>query len=210
LPPSRYRHLSAEPGADLGELIAALAPLVHEASAPFADWYFGDAAVAADILREWMARPTAEVFAGRAIVLEDAADAPAGCLLALDGAALARSRAADFAAFCDAIGGGAAAEEVIATVVQASRELFPPVAPDEMYISRVAIAAPHRSRGLGRALVGHALRTYRAAGARRFRLDVSADNPGAIRAYEAAGMRVRSTSSSATAGLTYCAMVAEL
>ena len=53
------------------------------------------------------------------------------------------------------------------------------------------------------------METFRAQGFRKFRLDVSADNRAAIRAYQAAGLRVASTNHSPTSGLTYCAMVTE-
>ena len=59
------------------------------------------------------------------------------------------------------------------------------------------------------ALTSVTMETFRAQGFRKFRLDVSADNRAAIRAYQAAGLRITSTSHSATSGLTYCAMVTQ-
>jgi ribosomal protein S18 acetylase RimI-like enzyme len=207
----RYRHLWTEGDAACMQLIPALAPWVYSASRPFADWYFGDPDVAAEILHEWMSRPTAEVFVGRAIVMmgPETESETAGCLIALSGADLAKARAADFAAFCHELGAGPESEEVVAQVVPASRELFPPVADDELYISRVAVDPSRRGQGLGRKLVAHTMETFRAQGFRKFRLDVSADNRAAVRAYQAAGLRVVSTNHSPTSGLTYCAMVIE-
>ncbi len=205
----KFRHLWTEDAAAGRDLVPQLAPWVHEASQPFADWYFANADLAAEIVREWMDRPTSEVFVGRAIVMTDreAGDEPVGCLIALSGAELARSRAADFMAFCHDLGSGADADAVLAEVVPAARELFPVVAEDELYISRVAVAPAMRGKGRGRKLVAHALETFRAHGFRRFRLDVSAHKLAAIRAYEAAGLRVVSSQHSSATGFTYCAMI---
>lgn len=63
-----------------------------------------------------------------------------------------------------------------------------------------------RGQGLGRALVERAVDVFRARGHRRFRLDVSADNLAAIRAYQAIGFEVVSTNESAEHGLRYHAM----
>ena len=211
-PDMRYRHLWTEGDAARMQLIPALAPWVYSASRPFADWYFGDPDVAAEILHEWMSRPTAEVFVGPGHRDDGARDRVRDGRLPdrpFSGADLAKARAADFAAFCHELGSGTEAEEVIAQVVPASRELFPPVGDDELYISRVAVDPSRRGQGLGRKLVAHTMETFRAQGFRKFRLDVSADNRAAIRAYQAAGLRVVSTSHSPTAGLTYCAMVTE-
>lgn len=198
-----------QPGSDGAAPVAshrqALAAWIHQASNPYADWYFGDAATAAEIIAEWAGRPSSELSLRRALIMLDG-DRPCGCLIGLSGADLARARAADFAAFSADLGSGAEADEVIEQVVTASRELFPPVADDEYYISRVAVSPDRRGQGLGRLLVRQALEDARAAGFRRFRLDVSADNQGAIRAYQATGFSVAKTSASALAGLTYCAM----
>src|SRR5215204_3041554 len=142
----RFRHLWTEGDAARSQLIPALAPWVYSASRPFADWYFGDPDVAAEILHEWMDRPSSEVFVGRAIVMmgPETESETAGCLIALPGDQLAKARAADFTAFCNELGAGPEAEEVLAQVVPASRELFPPVGDDEIYISRVAVDPSRR------------------------------------------------------------------
>ena len=203
-----FRHLWTEDEAARRALIPTLAPWIHEASCPFADWYFATPELAVEILREWMQRPTAEVFVGRAIVMmEPEMGEAVGCLIALSGADLAASRSADFLAFCRELGTGPDVDDVLSELVPASRELFPDVGDDELYISRVAIDPARRGKGLGRELVAHALETFRARGFRRFRLDVSAGNPAAIRSYEAVGLRVIGSQNSPAAGLTYCTMV---
>jgi ribosomal protein S18 acetylase RimI-like enzyme len=207
-PPMKFRHLWTEDEVACRALIPTLAPWVHEASQPFADWYFATPELASEILCEWMDRPTAEVFVGRAIVmLEPETDGEVvGCLIGLSGADLVQARSADFVAFCRDLGAGDDADQVLAEVVPAARELFPGVREDDLYVSRVAIAPAARSKGLGRRLVMHAVETFRGYGFERFRLDVSADNLAAIRAYEAAGLQVVGRHHSAATGFTYCAM----
>lgn len=204
-----FRHLASELNAPDPAMIAVLAPWVVAASRPFADWYFGEPDVAAEIVEEWMGRSTSEIFAGRAMVYEDG-DGPRACIIALSGSDLARCRAADFAVFCAEIGSEPEADAVIAEVLAASQELFPPVAEHDLYISRVAVDPASRGHGIGRTLVTHAIEAFCDAGLRTCRLDVSADNRAAIRAYEAAGLHVASTQHSPITGLTYCAMTAAI
>ncbi len=206
---ARFRHLVDAAGEPTPATVALLAPWVVAASRPFADWDFGEDWAAAEILQEWMGRPTSEVFAGRAIVYEDD-DGPGGCIVALSGSELARCRAADFAAFYGEIESEPDADEVIAEIVAASNELFAPVADDDLYISRVGVDADRRGRGIGREMVSHVLELAARAGHLRCRLDVASDNRAAIRAYEAAGLTVAERRHSPTAGLSYCSMTAAL
>jgi ribosomal protein S18 acetylase RimI-like enzyme len=180
---------------------------IHAAGNPFADWYFGDPETAADIIREWMKRPSSELYARRAALLFDEQEQPAGCILGLLGRDVAACRSADFAAFCRDLGSSPEADEVIERIIAASHELFPQVAADQYYISRVAIDPTRRGQGLGRHMVRLAIQEARARGLSGIRLDVSADSTAAIRAYRAAGLRIASTSHSEISGLTYTAMV---
>jgi ribosomal protein S18 acetylase RimI-like enzyme len=190
--------------------LARLAPWIHQASNPFADWYFGDPEVALEVITEWMARPSSELHLGRAqFLFGDDADDPLGVLIGMRGDTLATCRAADFVAFCEELGGGAEAEDVIEQVLPVARELFSPVAHDAFYISRVVVDPARRGAGLGRALVEKTLESQRAAGTRRFRLDVSCDNHAALRIYHALGFRVVSTAEVAEHGLVYHAMERE-
>src|SRR5918999_1419905 len=83
-------------------------------------------------------------------------------------------------------------------------ENLEPVAPRDWYLSKVAVVDAHRARGLGRALVEEYLAAGLAAGFRRFRLDVSADNDQAVRIYRSLGFRVEADR--AAAGMRYLAM----
>jgi ribosomal-protein-alanine N-acetyltransferase len=70
----------------------------------------------------------------------------------------------------------------------------------------MGVAPDARGTGLGTTLVQAYLEEGRAEGYRRFRLDVSAANRGAIRLYERAGFRVERESSAAQGVLRYLSM----
>jgi ribosomal protein S18 acetylase RimI-like enzyme len=190
--------------------LPTLVPWIHEASQPFADWYFGDAATAAGILGEWMRRSTSEVHLGRALVALDAAGGPLGCLVGMDGVALERCRAADFAALCEDLGGGPDASAVLEELVTASRALFLPVPHAAYYVSRVAVAPHARGQGLGQQLVMAALERARRTGCTQLHLDVSTANHGAIRTYGRVGLAVVATCVHEPSGLAYHRMSAPL
>lgn len=214
--------VAAHWGALSRETIAARVPdwrdAVLEASNPFASWYFGDADVARELTAEWMARPDSELYLGRAVALTvpgsdaDRASQERACglVLCLTGAELATARAADFAAFVKELGGGADADAVLEEVVPAARALFPTVAPEDGYLSRVALRPEFRGRGLGRALVEAALAHLRARGCARARLDVSDGNAAAVRVYEACGFSTLGVGADPGSGLTYRAMARAL
>lgn len=96
----RYLCLWKDAAPNLGELTSHLAPCVHDASNPFADWYFGDVETAAEIIPEWMERPSSELYLGRGIVMIDDQEEPVGVLIGMKGADVAACRMADFGAFC--------------------------------------------------------------------------------------------------------------
>jgi ribosomal protein S18 acetylase RimI-like enzyme len=194
----------------LSRQLVGLASWIHQASNPFADWYFGDPAVALEVITEWMGRPSSELHLGRARFLVDGdSDVPAGVLIGMHGETLATCRAADFVAFCEELGSGPDAEAVIEQVLPVARRLFSPVAHDAFYISRVVVDPARRGLGLGRALVEKTIESLEAAGARRFRLDVSRDNFAAMQTYHALGFRVVGTAEVAEHGLVYHAMERE-
>jgi ribosomal protein S18 acetylase RimI-like enzyme len=190
--------------------LPTLVPWIHEASQPFAEWYFGDTATAADILSEWMSRPTSELHLGRALLALDATGGPLGCLVGMDGVALERCRAADFAALCEELGSGPDASAVLEELVTASRALFVPVPHTAFYVSRVAVAPHARGRGLGRCLLQAALERAQRAGCTELHLDVSTANQGAIRTYGHVGLEVVSTGVHEPSGLAYHRMFARL
>jgi hypothetical protein len=60
-------------------------------------------------------------------------------------------------------------------------------------IQNIGIIPGHRGRGLGRALLLHALAGFRRAGMTQALLEVTARNEGAIRLYQSVGFRKRKT-----------------
>ena len=61
---------------------------------------------------------------------------------------------------------------------------------DELQVLAVGVLPAARRRGVGRALLDHALEATRAAGGRRVTLEVAHDNEPARRLYEGAGFSV--------------------
>ena len=206
----RFLNLQEDEALVSRDLVEKARPWVHDASNPFADWYFGDAEIASEIIGEWMERPSSEFYIGRGIVMFDDDGEPRGILIGMSGAEAAKCRMADFTAFCEEIGDEPGADEVIDQVVTASRELFPPIRDDAFYISRIAVDRNARGRGLGRQLVRHTIELKRKEGFPRVRLDVSADNVGAIRVYNSLGLETISRGQSKTAPLEYCAMALDV
>lgn len=189
--------------------VPTLQPWIHEASNPFADWYFGDEQTAAAFIGHWLVRASSEIYLGRAMLMLDERRQPLGCVIGMAGGELSDCRTADFAALCEALQSHPEADEIAAQTIEVSRELFPPVAPDEFYISRVVVAPTRRRCGVGRAMLGHAIEAQRTRGFKRFRLDVSADNNAAIRLYDSLGLRPVGSARSEDAELEYHAMVLE-
>lgn len=198
-----FHHASQEPDTDRRTVVATLQPWIVEASMPYAEWYFGDADSAAEMMRHWMERPSSELYIGRAMLMMETVEQPLGCVIGMSGTELASCRAKDFAAFCEAVDSNPEADDLIAQTIEVSRELFPPVEDDEFYISRVAVDPQRRGRGLGRSMLQHAIEAQRAQGFSRFSLDVSAENAAAIQMYESLGMRVLRKGTSPDAGLQY-------
>jgi ribosomal protein S18 acetylase RimI-like enzyme len=91
----------------------------------------------------------------------------------------------------------------------AVRSVFAPVASDQWYLSKLAVAPNARGRGLGRRLVEAYLRSGEDAAFRRYRVDVEAANAPAIRLYESHGFRVVHDASSDRAGIRYLGMTME-
>ncbi|MEO6142930.1 MAG: GNAT family N-acetyltransferase [Dermatophilaceae bacterium] len=63
----------------------------------------------------------------------------------------------------------------------------------DAYVGRIGTLQEHRGQGLGAALLGHSLHTYRDAGYKQASLNVDSENPsGALGIYERAGFKVES------------------
>ncbi len=204
-PPAGVRHfVSLAEAPHTERFLDAVLAGVLQAGSPYLEWFFGGTDEARSVLRGWVARPSSEVFLGRA-VLCTVGDVPVGGFLALGGAELARSRQADAVAALTQ--SGPAARHAITLRIAAARELFPPVEDDELYLTKVWVTAEARRAGHGAALVGEYLAVGAGRGFRRFRLDVFSGNHAAIRLYRSFGFEILEERSSEQAGMSYTSMV---
>jgi ribosomal protein S18 acetylase RimI-like enzyme len=188
-------------------LVPRALPWVLAAGNPYYDYLFGEAAFSYRTLEGWMKRASSEVSILRGEFLTWDAEL-AGGFIALNGVELKRARQADAGALWEAF--PSAERAALVERMANSANLFPPVADDEYYLSKMGLGAPYRGQGLGGALVQQFLAQGKAQNYARFRLDVHAENQPAIRCYQAAGFKVLSTSQSRDGGLRYQAMLCEL
>ena len=184
-------------------LVPRVLPWVLAAGNPYYDYLFGGAELSHRTLEGWMKRASSEVSILRGEFLTCDAEL-AGGFIALNGRELKRARQADAAALWEAF---PSAERVaLVERMSNSANLFPPVAEDEYYLTKMGLSAPFRGQGLGRALMQQYLAQGKAQNYASFRLDVHTDNQPAIGCYLAAGFKVLSTSESRDGGLRYHAM----
>ena len=181
-------------------LVPQLVKWAHAASGPYEDWRFGGTSAALVELERWIRRSSSELAAERWHIASDDG-VPVGGAVVLAGNDLTAARRSDLLAIMRSPDAARARERLALT-----RDLFPPVAPDELYVSRVAVAPEFQGRGIGSALVGHALEVARAQKLAAVRLDVSADNVSARRLYQRFGFAVVSESAAEVDALRYCAM----
>ncbi|MFQ5792389.1 MAG: GNAT family N-acetyltransferase [Acidobacteriota bacterium] len=191
---------------DRERFIPEVLPWIHEAGNPYFDWVFGGRAAALKTIATWMRRPSSEISISRVVLLFDG-DRPVGGFIALGGADLALCRKADALAMLKEADSQGRSD--LRLRMAGVRDLFLRVGTEEFYLSKTGVAVDLRSTGLGRRLAVEYLATGRAAGFRRFRLDVWAENRTARQLYESLGFRVVRESASAEAGMKYLSMVRE-
>jgi ribosomal protein S18 acetylase RimI-like enzyme len=202
---TRLLFLAEEPRPE--RFLPELLPLVHEAGNPYFDWLFGGTRRAREELTRWMQRPSSEVALARTAVVTDG-KAVAGAYIALAGDELRRCRTADAVALVASRRDEERYE--LRARLDAGRGLFAPVDPADWYLSKLAVHASFRRRGLGRELLTAYREAGENAGFRSFRLDVSHDNAAAIALYLARGFRIVHDGCSADGSLRYLAMRLEV
>jgi ribosomal protein S18 acetylase RimI-like enzyme len=197
-------------GAEAGAgdtLRSRLLPWVLDAAQPYARCFYGDDRTAAAVFAATMRRRGSELSLERAAVLIDAHEL-CGMYFAVPGAELMRSRRQEFVDAMRLVGPGGFA--ALRCRMDALNGMFPPVADNEFYLSKLAVASGMRGRGLGQALLSHCLQLGCRFGFRQFRLDVSADNLAAVRLYERHGYRVTGQSHTDFCDLKYLSMTLAL
>ena len=189
--------------ADPEALVPQVLPWVLAAGNPYYGWLFGRAELAARTLEKWMKRASSEVSILRVQLLMCDSDF-AGGFIALNGLDLRGARMAD----ADALWTGvdSSGREALIQQMAKGADLFPPVAEDEYYLSKMGLNTSYRGRGFGRALVRRYLDEGEARGHIRYRLDVQADNERAMRCYVDCGFKVFNTTQSVDGTLKYYSM----
>lgn len=179
---------------------------IHEAGNPFYDWFFGGDDAARMILEERKARSSSETSLSR-VTIPFYEDSPVGGFIGLSGAELQACRKADMLALMKEKKADSSFN--LTERFSAARELFPQVAPEVYYLSKIWVAPDFRGQGLGRKILQGFLETGRAAGFKTFQLDVSADNTPAVRLYQACGFQMAQKSCFPQANLEYLSMELE-
>ena len=168
-----------QPTADLAPFEREFMALEAAASAPYQRFIYSTTAEALRAQALLFERGVGEFMppAGRLLILDGK---PAGMVACLTGAALPRARLAAGAALTRA---GLLADAAIARRVQlASTTLLKP-APDDFYLSRIAVHEDFRGRGVGAALMQHVLDEAARSQAKRCVLEVAPEAAAAIALY---------------------------
>jgi GNAT superfamily N-acetyltransferase len=134
-------------------------------------------------------------------------DAVAGVYVALPGAEVASCRKADTLALLREL--EKRERDAVLRRLAAVRSLFAPVAANEWYLSKLAVASPFRGLGLGRRLVERYLAAGAERGFSRYRLDVDAADDAAVELYRSYAFRVVHDASSEEAKMRYLGMCRE-
>jgi ribosomal protein S18 acetylase RimI-like enzyme len=189
---------------EIDRWIPSVLPWVHEAGNPYFDWLFGGRDVALPVIASRMRSPSSEVAIRDSVLFLDDEDGAIGGFIALSGAELGRRRKADAIAYLNFVGKDG--RESLLRRMQASRDMFATVRPDEFYLSKVGVRCDARGLGHGRALVKEFLSTGISRGHRSFVLDVSAENTEACRLYESMGFQLSEKRRVQAGAMTYVTM----
>lgn len=159
-----------------------LTTLALAAGGAFETWRFGGRDAARAVLGAWIARESSEIAARRWVVAEEDG-VPAGGFAALTAPELDAARRADLLALAQL----ATRDTSLLARISAARDLFPPVDPSDLYLSRIAVAADFRGHGVATFMLEGIARSARDRGCSAVRLDVSADNDAAVSLYRKHG-----------------------
>jgi ribosomal protein S18 acetylase RimI-like enzyme len=186
---------------DAQVLIAEVLPWVYEAGNPYFDWLLGSPHATGAALQAMMRDESSEIAIWRACVLLEG-ERPIGGFIALAGRELPACRRADFVTMMKELG-----NEAMTTLrerLAESTRLFPPVDPNDFYLSKIGLLPAWRGRGLGHLLMREYLASGTSAGFTGFRLDVSAGNSPAVHLYQRSGFEIAKRTDGAA--MSYLAM----
>jgi ribosomal protein S18 acetylase RimI-like enzyme len=195
-----WRGVAVDGGSDT----AALVDWIHEAGNPYYDWLFDGPATARSALTSCVCSATSEISAELVTTLVDATGRMLGGYVGLDGAELQHRRQQDTLAFLRAV--PQHDRPGLMRRMRAGRALFPPVAAEDQYLSKIGVRPDARGMGVGRYLVERFIELAASDGRQRVRLDVHAANTPAVTLYRSIGFRVVRESRSDEAEMSYLAM----
>lgn len=179
---------------------------IHEAGNPYYDWFFGGHDVARKILDRWMTRISSEVSINRVKLLLEGHQ-HAGGFIALTGKDLLTCRKSDMLALLKEMAPDLKFD--LSGRFAAARALFPRVATDTYYLSKIWVTPDYRGKGLSRGILQEFLLSGRAEGLKLFQVDVFSENKTAIRLYQSFGFETTHKSSFTEANLEYLSMILE-
>lgn len=172
--------------AELAGWEATYLALEARASEPYAAFVYEDEAEAERVQRLLFDRDVGDLARGFGrLALVDGA--PAGMLAAIPGDQLGKARLKAALVLRKA-----GVFEVPGTARRSSLagQTLAKVAPDDLYLSRIAVAEGFRGRGIGNGLLVHYEAEARRLGAHRLVLEVSPTHREALRLYERAGFAI--------------------
>jgi ribosomal protein S18 acetylase RimI-like enzyme len=172
---------------DAERFILEVLPWVHEAGNPYFDWLLGSPHATRAVVEAMMRQESSEIAIRRACVLLQG-ERPIGGYIALGGRELPACRQTDLLTMMKELD-----HEAMTTFrarLAESKQLFPPVDPDDFYLSKIGLLPEWRGRGLGHLLMREYLANGASAGFTSFRLDASADNGPAVHLYQRSGFEI--------------------
>jgi ribosomal protein S18 acetylase RimI-like enzyme len=161
----------------------ALLQFAMEASRPYDSFVYAAPDEAAAVNRSLFEARACEFTPEFARLATDEAGLPVGAAVWMTGAELNRARMKTALALASRLPRDGS---TFARLRAASQTLLRPAA-DDFHLTRIAVDAAYRGRGVGRFLADRLEREARAAGAPRIVLEVSEDSPGAVQFYERLG-----------------------
>jgi ribosomal protein S18 acetylase RimI-like enzyme len=177
-----FRPLSEMPNSD--ELIPMTAALIYASGRDYFDVLFGTREGALARLGCWLAR-TSSGFGFDCVTLALAESQVAGIALHMSGKDLIARQRADMLSLIKE--SDSSLRATLSQKAEIIRAMTPAVQPWEYYLRSLSVAAAHRGKGLGGALLEKVFAAGLALGFHWFRLDVRSDNATALKLYRTAG-----------------------
>jgi ribosomal protein S18 acetylase RimI-like enzyme len=157
---------------------------ILEAGDPYLTWLHDGAERARAAVREGLRRDGSELSPRHLSSIRDGGRSVGG-YIALGGRELAARRLADTARLMRAT--PVADRDHLRRRLEHARELFLPVDPEHLCLTKIGVVDDHRGRGLGRCLLEDFVRSGFDRGYDCLRLDVSSEHEPARRLYESRG-----------------------